>query len=115
LVSAGGVVAFIVLVVEPRGERFSVFLIASEGLPVGPFGLQGLVESFHFPVLPEAVWTDEHLFDPSRVQQLGLRVYDQWLSLMSCSTRIPVSVKAARARARKPAVVAAVSSSGISV
>lgn len=55
------------------GERVSVFLIALEGLPVGPFGLQGPVEPFHFPVPPGAVWADEHMFVPSLLQQLGQR------------------------------------------
>jgi len=48
-------------------------LIASEGLPVGPLGLQGPVKQFHFPVLPGTVWTDEHMLDPSPLQQLGQR------------------------------------------
>ena len=52
-----------VVVLEPGCQGCGAFVVAGEGLAVGPFGEQGAVEAFGFPVLPGAVRLDEDLFD----------------------------------------------------
>jgi hypothetical protein len=46
------VVASSVVAPEPGCKCCGAFVVRGEGLPVGPFGLQGPVEAFDFPVLP---------------------------------------------------------------
>ena len=41
----------VVVVVEPVGEGLGSGFFVGPGLPVGPFGFEGLVVAFHFAVL----------------------------------------------------------------
>jgi hypothetical protein len=55
------VAALSVVVLDEGGKGGGSFLVAVEGLPVGPFGGQGPVESLDLAVLPGAVRLDEDL------------------------------------------------------
>ncbi len=50
-----------VVVVDPWCQSCAALVVAGEYLPVGPFGLEGPVEAFHFAVLPWAVRSDTHM------------------------------------------------------
>ena len=53
--------SLIVVVLEPGCKGGCALGVGGENPPVGPFALEGAVESFHFPVLPRAVRLDEDL------------------------------------------------------
>jgi len=53
--------AFSVVVVQPGGKGVGAGFVAGGDLPVGPFGCQGAVQAFDFPVGPGAVGFDEPL------------------------------------------------------
>ena len=55
------VVAVIVVVVKPGLKGVGALVVAGEGLPVGPFGLQGAAEPLDLAVLPGAVGTDQSM------------------------------------------------------
>ena len=61
--------AFSVVGVEPWGKRVGAVGVGGEGLPVGPFDLQGAVESLDFAVLPGAMGPDELVCDAPLVQE----------------------------------------------
>ena len=48
----------VVVVVDPWLQGQGALVVAGEHLPVGPFGLEGPVEAFHFAVLAWAVGSD---------------------------------------------------------
>lgn len=54
--------AFSVVVLDPGCKGGGPGVVAGEGLPVGPLGLQGAVEALDFAVLPWAVGSDELVF-----------------------------------------------------
>jgi hypothetical protein len=63
-----------VVVLEPGRKGFSTFGVGGEGLLVGPFGLQGAVESLDLAVLPRAVRFDEHLASPELCADVADRI-----------------------------------------
>jgi hypothetical protein len=62
LASEGVVAPLVVVVLEPWLQGLGACVVGGEDLPVGPFGLEGLVESFDFAVLPGAVGSDGDVF-----------------------------------------------------
>lgn len=69
--SEGAVASFSVVEREPWGKGVGAFLVAVERLPVGPFLLEGAVESFDLAVLPWAVGLDELVLDAVFLKELG--------------------------------------------
>jgi hypothetical protein len=55
------VAALSVVVLDPGGKGCGALSVAGEGVSVGPFGLQGAIETLDFAVLPRTVRFDEHL------------------------------------------------------
>ena len=78
---------------EAKGS--GAFVVAGEGLPVGPLGGQGAVESFDLAVLPGAVRSDERLGGPKLcADSLWECLYAQVLSVITRSMEVkPCSAK----------------------
>lgn len=53
--------SLIVSVVERGGNGLGSLHVADAHLPVGPFALQGAIESLDFAVMPGAVGAEEHV------------------------------------------------------
>lgn len=84
--------------------------VGGVGLRIGPFGLQGPVETFDLAVLPRAVGADDLCVTPRSVNKLRECRQEKWLPEISRSTTIPMLAKWSTARARKAVVVGPFSS-----
>jgi hypothetical protein len=62
LACEGVVSPLVVVVLEPWLQGLGARVVGGEDLPVGPFGLEGSVESFDFAVVPGAVGSNGDVF-----------------------------------------------------